>query len=165
MFRMESVSVLRLTVAVPEAETSAVSEGTQVEFTARAWPGRQFKGTIARVAHSVDTRTRTMPIELDVDNADGALSAGMYVTVAWHVHRPEPTLFVPESTIVQSTEKTFVVRLRDGKADPVVVQRGAVSQGLVEVFGDLQAGDLVAKRGSEELKAGTPVVVRQEVRP
>jgi RND family efflux transporter MFP subunit len=161
LFRIELVSKLRLTVAVPENQTSAIKLGDTLEFTVRAWPGRKFKGTVARPARSVDVRTRTMPIELDVDNADNALSPGMYAIVRWHTKRSAPTLFVPESAIVQGTDKTFVVRIKNASADPVTVARGASMQGLVEVFGDLQAGDLVAKRGSEELKAGTPLTLRE----
>jgi membrane fusion protein, multidrug efflux system len=160
MLRMESVSQLRLTVPVPEDQASAVKPGDVLEFTVRSWPGQRFKATVARVAHAVDTKTRTMPIELDVDNKEAKLSSGMYATVAWHARRPGATLFVPESAVVQGTDKTAVVRLKDGKADPVVVQRGLVMNGLVEVFGDLHAGDVVAKRGSEELKPGTPVALR-----
>jgi RND family efflux transporter MFP subunit len=160
MLRMEFVTKLRLTIAVPEDQTSAVKVGDLLEFTVPAWPQRKFKASVARIAHTVDERTRTMPIECDVDNADGALSSGMYATVAWRERRTMPTLFVPDKAIVQGTDKTFVVRIKDGKADPVTVRRGVSMTGLVEVFGDLQAGDVIAKRGSEELKAGTPVTLR-----
>jgi membrane fusion protein (multidrug efflux system) len=165
MLKIELVQKLRLTIAVPEDQTSAVKSADVLDFTVPAWPDRIFKASIARVAHAVDTRTRTMPIECDVDNADGALSSGMYATVAWHERRSTATLFVPESTIVQGTDKTFVVRIRDGKADPVSVRRGVTTDSLVEVFGDLHAGDLIAKRGSEELKAGTPVSLRAQAAP
>ena len=84
----------------------------------------------------------------------------MYVSVAWHARRPAPSLFVPEGAIAQGTERSIVVRIKDGRADPVVVQRGMAMAGLVEVFGDLRADEIVAKRGSEELKAGTPVSIR-----
>lgn len=163
MLKMESVARLRLTLAVPEAQTSAIRLGDALEFTARAWPERRFKGAIVRIAHAVDPKTRTMPVELDVDNADGALSSGMYVSVSWRVRRPTPSLFVPESAVCQSTDKTFVVRIKDGKADPVPVRRGMSMAGLVEVFSELHAGDSIAKRGSEELKAGTPTTLRAAV--
>jgi hypothetical protein len=84
----------------------------------------------------------------------------MYATVAWHERRSAPTLFVPEKAVVQGTDKTFVVRIEDGKADPVTVRRGVSMGALVEVFGELHAGDVVAKRGSEELRPGTAVTLR-----
>jgi RND family efflux transporter MFP subunit len=160
MLRMESVAKLRLTVSVPEDQTSAIKDGDALEFSVRAWPQKKFKGTLVRIAHAVDVKTRTMPIELDVDNHDGVLSSGMYATVYWHARRSAPSLFVPEGAVVQATDRTFVVRVKDGKADPVVVTRGLPMAGLVEVFGDLHAGEVVAKKGSEELKPGTPLTVR-----
>jgi membrane fusion protein (multidrug efflux system) len=165
MLKMELVAKLRLTIAVPEDQTSAVKAGDVLDFTVPAWPERKFKALVARVAHAVDTRTRTMPIECDVHNTDGALSSGMYATVAWHERRSAPTLFVPDSAIVQGTDKTFVVRIQDGKANPVTVRRGVSMAGLVEVFGELHAGDVIAKRGSEELKPGTAVTLRPPAAP
>jgi len=160
LLKLETTARLRLTVAVPEGQTSAIAIGEPLEFTVAAWPQRRFSAPIARLGKAVDPRTRTMAVECDVDNADGALTSGMYAGVAWHERRPKPSLFVPPSAVVQGTDKTFVVRLRDGKAEPVPVRRGVTSGGLVEVFGELHAGEVVARRGSEELKAGTPVTPR-----
>ncbi len=165
MLKLETLAKLRLTVAVPEDQTSAVRLTDVVDFTVPAWPQRSFKGVVVRLAHSVDTKTRTMPVELDVDNSDGALASGMYASVAWHVRRPAATLFVPDSAVVQGTDKTFVVRIKDGKADPVAVKRGLAMAGLTEVFGELHAGDVIAKRGSEELKSGVSVTLRPPPNP
>jgi hypothetical protein len=101
-----------------------------------------------------------MMVELDVDNADGRLAPGMFADVEWPVRRSKPTPFVPPGAIVQSTEKTFVVRIKDGAVEHVPVQRGSTAGDLVEVFGALDEGDLVAKRGSEELRHGARAGVR-----
>ena len=85
----------------------------------------------------------------------------MFADVLWPVKRTTPSLFVPPSAIVQSTEKTFVARIKDGVVEQVPVQRGASQGDLVEVFGGLQDGDLVARRGSEELRNGTHVEMRR----
>ena len=76
MLRVEQIARLRLTAAVPEGLAGQITEGTTAAFTVRAWPGRRFTGTIVRPSHTVDTRTRTMAVELDVDNADSAPGAG-----------------------------------------------------------------------------------------
>ena len=133
MLRIEQVARLRLTVAVPESVAGNIAQGAVATFTVRAWPGRRFNGTIARPSHTVEPRTRTMAVELDVDNTDGALAPGMYAEVAWPVRRVTPSLFVPRTAIVQTTERTFVVRVRDGVADPVVIQRGVAVGDLTEV--------------------------------
>jgi RND family efflux transporter MFP subunit len=160
MLRIEEVAKLRLTVPVPESLVGAISEGTQATFTVRAYPGVKFTGTTKRVSRSIDTKTRSMPVELDVDNTDSKLAAGMFVDVAWPVKRTEPSLFVPPSAIVQSTERTFVARVTDGTIDQVPVKRGVAQGDLVEVFGAVHEGDVIAKRGSEELRTGLRVETR-----
>jgi RND family efflux transporter MFP subunit len=160
MLRMQQIARLRLTVAVPEAFVGSIAEGASANFNVRAWPGRTFAGTIVRPSHSVDTQTRTMAVELDVANADSALSPGMYADVAWPVRRTTPSLFVPRTAVVQTTERTFVVRVHDGVTETVPVQRGASVGDLVEVTGDLRPSDTIARRGSEDLRSGTRVTVR-----
>jgi RND family efflux transporter MFP subunit len=160
MLRLEQVDKLRLTVPVPENLVGVIDEGSAAKFSVRAWPGESFSGTTRRISHSVEPRTRAMMVELDVDNADGRLAPGMFADVEWPVRRSRPTPFVPAGAIVQSTEKTFVVRIQDGTIEHVPVQRGSTAGDLVEVFGALNEGDLVARRGSEELRAGARVAVR-----
>lgn len=160
MLRIELVRDLRLTVAVPEALAGAIAEGVAAAFSVRAFPGVQFNGTIKRVSHSVDTRTRSMAVELDVDNADGRLAPGMFADVSWPVKRTSASLFVPPAAIVQSTERSFVARVREGVVEQVPVQRGATQGDLVEVVGALQEGDTLARRGTEELRGGARVIAK-----
>jgi membrane fusion protein (multidrug efflux system) len=158
--RIEEDDHLRLTVAVPEADADGIRQGATAEFTVSSWPGQGFIGTIARISHSVDERTRTMPVELDVDNRDGKLAPGMFAEVQWPVHRDLATLFVPGSAVVETMEATFVEVVRDDRVRRVPVKRGRMQDDLVEVFGKLREGDLVAAHGSEELADGTRVRAR-----
>jgi RND family efflux transporter MFP subunit len=158
MLRVEQVSHLRLTVAVPENDVGAIAEGAAGEFTVQAWPGKRFSGAVRRVSHAIDQKTRTMPVELDVDNTEGKLASGMYAEVRWPIVRNTPSLLVPASAVVQTTERTYVDRVRsDGTLEQVLVRRGATVGDRLEVIGPLAAGDLVLKRGSEELANGTRV--------
>lgn len=70
------------------------------------------------------------------------------------------SLFVPSSSIASTTDRTFVVRVRESKAEWVDVKTGLTTGALVEVFGDLHAGDEVAGRGTDEVRPGTPVKPR-----
>jgi membrane fusion protein, multidrug efflux system len=155
---------LRVVVAVPEADVASVSKGERVSFTVPAYPGRTFQGDIARLSGSIDTKTRTMAVEMDVANPDRVLAAGMYADVLWAVRRPTPSLLVPPTSVVTTTERSFVVRVRDGKAEWVNVTRGYPAGDLVEVFGALAPGDEVVRRGSDEIRAGSAVQVNRAVR-
>jgi len=159
--RVEKTSRLRLLVPVPEKYVAGVTEGANVQFSVPAFPKQAFSGKVARIAHSVDVKTRTMPVELDVTNRDGHLASGMFPEVVWPVSRSQPTLFVPTSAVARTTEATFVVRIRDGNTEWVNVQAGEVDGKQTEVFGDLRDGDDVAVRGSDELRPGTHVTARQ----
>jgi RND family efflux transporter MFP subunit len=149
---LEQLSRLRLIVAVPEEYVAGVAEGMRVLFHVPAYPGRTFAGTVARSAHSLDPKNRTLPVELDVRNTEGALAPGMYPTVAWPVRSPGSALFVPRTAVVTTTERTFVIRPRGVRNEWVDVVKGASEGDLIQVRGDLRAGDLVVKRATDEMR-------------
>lgn len=148
---------LRLVVAVPEADISGVSRGASVNFRVPTHAGRNFAGRISRTAHSLDPKTRTMPVEADVVNRAGALAPGMYAEVDWPVRRTRPSLLVPPTAVATNTERSFVIRVNAGKAEWVNVSKGAVSGDLVEVLGALEPGDVVIRRATDEIREGSPV--------
>jgi membrane fusion protein (multidrug efflux system) len=165
MLRVVHSDRLRLVVPVPEAYIADVPSGATVAFSVSAYPGQAFSGTVARIAQAVDVRTRTMTVELDVLNKDGRLAPGTFCQVTWPVRRRSPSLFVPAGSVGSTTDRTFVIRVRNGKTEWVDVKTGLTAGPLVEVFGDLQAGDDVAVRGTDEIKPGTDVEARQTKPP
>jgi len=160
LLRLHQVSRLRLVVAVPEALVGAMVKGARVPFAVPAYPGETFYGLANLMAHDLDEKTRTMAVELDVKNADLRLSAGMYPEVQWPVRRPQPSLLLPPTTIVTTTERTFVVRVNNGVAQWVNVSRGARVGELIEVFGALKEGDTIVRRGTDEIREGAKVNVQ-----
>ena len=160
LLRLHQVSRLRLVVAVPEALVGGVVKGARVPFTVPAYPGETFYGVVSLMAHDLDEKTRTMPVELDVKNPDLRLGAGMYPEVRWTVKRPQPSVLVPPTSIVTTTERTFVIRVTNGVVEWVNVSRGARVGDLVEVFGSLKEGDTIVRRGTDELREGVKVTPR-----
>jgi membrane fusion protein (multidrug efflux system) len=160
LLRLHQISRLRLVVAVPEALVGAIVKGARVPFTVPAYPGETFYGTVNLLAHDLDAKTRTMAVELDVRNPDLRLGAGMYPEVQWPVKRPQPSLLVPPTSIVTTTERTFVIRVNNGVAEWVNVSRGARVGDLVEVFGALKDGDAIVRRGTDEIRQGARVNVQ-----
>jgi RND family efflux transporter MFP subunit len=154
---IQQVAHLRLVVPVPEEDVGGVAAGASVPFRVPAYPERKYSGTVARIAHVLDPKTRTMPVELDVLNRDGSLAPGMYPTVGWPVRRSRPALFVPRTSVVTTTERTFVIRNSGGRAEWVDVKKGAADGDLVEVIGNLRAGDMVVRRATDEIRDGTPL--------
>ena len=157
LLRIEQVSRLRLTVPVPEAYVGAITKGTNVEFRVSAFPDQTFRGVIARPAYSLDMKTRSMLVELDVNNPKQVLAPGMFAEVQWPVSRAQASLFVPSTAVVRTSERQFVVRVRNGVAEWVDVRRGELNGDVIEVFGDLREGDVVIRRGNDEIRPGTKI--------
>jgi RND family efflux transporter MFP subunit len=154
LVQLEQNTRLRLVVAVPETHVAGVIKGAVVSFIVPAHPGETFSGTIARSAGALDTRTRSMLVELDVPNPNGRLATGMYADVVWPVRRPTSSLLVPTTAVVTTSERAFVIRARAGRAEWVDVRRGSTVGDMVEVFGELREGDEVIRRGNDEIRDG-----------
>jgi membrane fusion protein, multidrug efflux system len=152
---------LRLVIPVPEAYTGSATTGASLTFTVAAYPGQTFAGAVSRISQSFDVATRTMAVELDVNNADGRLAPGTFCQIKWPVRRQAPSLLVPNGSVASTTGRTFVIRVREGRTEWVDVKTGLTSGPLIEVFGDLKAGDEIAARGTDELKAGASVQIKQ----
>jgi RND family efflux transporter MFP subunit len=144
--QIQTLTRHRLVVPVPEYDASGVPEGTEVTFT--------------RISRSVDMKTRTMPVELDVRDPHAELDPGTFCEASWPVRRAYPTLFVPASAVANDLERTFVIRVVNNRVEWVDVKTGARSGNLIEVFGDLKEGDQVAVRGTDQLRPGTEVSSR-----
>lgn len=160
LFELEQLSQLRLVVAVPETDVAGIVKGARVRFQCPAHPGEAFSGVVSRIGGSMDSKTRTMPVELDVANTDGKLAPGMYPEITWPVRTNRPSLLVPPSSIVTTTERTFVIRVRGGKTEWVNVARGVPVEDLMEIFGPLNPDDQILKRATDEIREGTSLTIQ-----
>jgi membrane fusion protein, multidrug efflux system len=157
LLQIEQVAKLRLVVAVPETEVAGIGVGRAIRFRVPAYPGREFEGVIARVPRALDPKTRSMPVEADVNNQRGELSPGMYAEVDWPVSPGRKSLLVPPTAVATTTEQTFVIRISGGKAEWVDVTKGAPAGDLLEVFGPLAPGDQIVKRATDEIRNGSQI--------
>ena len=155
--RMQQVSRLRLTAAIPEAYAAGVHNGQAIDFSVATFPGETFNASVARISHALDPKTRTMAVELDVPNADGRLAPGMFASLRWPARRSAASLFVPRAAVVTTTERTFVIRVSGDTAEWIDVKRGAAMDDQVEVFGALKEGDRVVARGTDEIRPGVKI--------
>lgn len=158
IFRIQTLSHLRLVVPVPERYYSGVKLGARIPFTVSAYPERTFYGVISRPSYALNPKTRTESVELDVFYPDATLSPGMYTEVLWPISRPKATFQVPASAVVSTTEETFVNRITpDNRVEWVPVRPGFSDGNRVEVFGNLHTGDRIVKNGTDELRPNMPV--------
>jgi len=157
--RIVDTNRLRLVIPIPQGDVGEMMHGQSVAFTVPAYPGQTFHAPIARIAHDVDLTTRTMHVELDVQNPNDKLAPGSFVTVSWPVRRSSESMIVPTTAVTGDQQRTFVIRVREGKAEWVTVQTGETVNGEMEVFGDLHSGDQVVRMASDAIRNGQSVVV------
>jgi hypothetical protein len=129
-------------------------------FSVPAYPGRWYHAPIARISHAISQNTRTMQVELDLRNADAQITPGSFANVVWPIQRSYPTLFVPSSAITTDLQRTFVIRVRQGKAQWVDVRAGVTVNGKTEIFGDLRPDDVVVANATDSIGNGTSVAVQ-----
>jgi RND family efflux transporter MFP subunit len=157
LFHIAAIRTLRLYVAVPEVYSRAARAGAQAALTLDEFPGQTFHGTLVRNANSIDIASRTLLVEVDVDNPNGQLLPGAYVFV--HLKLPDEarSVTIPSNTLIFRKEGLQVGLIRDGKAELVPVKISRDYGNSVEIVSGLQPTDAVIVDPSDSLVAGMPV--------
>jgi RND family efflux transporter MFP subunit len=160
LFHMAAIRTLRVYVAVPEVHSPGVRTGGSATLTLDEFPGETFRGTIVRNANAIDLASRTLLVEIDIDNATGRLLPGAYVFV--HLKLPDQTrsVIVSSNTLIFRKEGLQVGLVRDGKAVLVPVKIGHDFGNTVEIISGLQPTDAVIVDPSDSLLDGMPVRVK-----
>ncbi|MBL7724799.1 MAG: efflux RND transporter periplasmic adaptor subunit [Chitinophagaceae bacterium] len=158
LFELEDNITLRLSVPVPEIYTGAVLLDNSCELTTRSFPDKKFKAKLIRKAGSIDEETRSEVWEFEIPNANRELKAGSYADVKLHFLRSSQSLVVPVSAVVTTLEKKFVIKIVGNTTQWIDVRAGFNMGDKVEVFGELNSGDTLVLKTTEELKAGTKVI-------
>ena len=163
LFHMASVNRLRVYVAVPEVDSNAAQNGAKANLTLDEFPGETFQGTIVRNSDAIDLSSRTLNVEVDIDNAEGRIKTGAYVFV--HLKSPErskasaQSLVIPANTLLFRSEGLRVGVVQNNRAELVPITIGRDYGATVEVVTGLKPTDRVIVNPSDSLTTGTPVRV------
>ena len=163
LFTLQEQKKLRLVIFVPEAYTGYLSEQDKVGFTVNAFPNQPFTANVKRLAGALDSRLRSQRIEMDVMNDARKLLPGMVATVQIPLSIKDSAFIVPKTAVVNSQERVFVIRVLNGKTDWVDVKKGRETDGKIEIYGDLNAGDRIVRTASEEIRNGSPMMKIKEI--
>ncbi|MFA6086940.1 efflux RND transporter periplasmic adaptor subunit [Mucilaginibacter sp.] len=156
MLILQDTRKLRLEVAIPENYVDKVDLKQAVKFTFNAMPGVEHTAKISRSANAL-TSMRSEAIEIDVLNKDGQLKPGMYGEVKILMLSGAKSLLVPNTAIVRSTERQYVIIVKDSKAKLVDVKEGLTGKKDTEVFGALTANDRIVLNAGDDIKDGAPI--------
>ncbi len=152
MLELQEVAKLRLQANVPETFVTQLKTGQEITFVSDAIPGRTFTGTVARQANSLDEKYRSEIVEIDVLNTDKTLMPGMYAEILLSLNGHQNAFVVPQSAVIISTEKKYIIKVENHLALLVDVSTGNEDNGNIEIFGNLKAGDSIIAKANEDIK-------------
>ena len=158
LYRIAQMSVLRTYVNVPQSNAESIHAGQIAQLTVSNLPGRRFSGAVARTANSLDPNSRTMLVEVQVPNRDGALLPGMYALVDLTSSRINPPLLVPGDALIVRADGTQVAVVRpDHTIHFQKIQIGRDYGDKLEILGGLEQGELVIANPSDLVREGVKV--------
>src|SRR5215203_595642 len=148
---------LRVRIDIPEQAIATVRTGQSVSVSVSTYPDRSFAGRVARVSPSVSAQSRTLTVEAEVENGEGLLKPGQFATIRVLQPQSDPAVLVPVRAVRTDGTTSRVYVIQDGVARERLVATGRQDGDLIEIKGNVSAGDPVATSNVEQLADGTPV--------
>ncbi len=154
MLVLQQQNKLRLVINLPEEYSTQVTDGSTVHFKINALPGHDFKGTISRSSGSLSEKFRAETIEVDVPNPDRLLKGGMYAEVSIPAPGNSTAFKVPNTAIVTTTERKYVVIVKNNKASLVDISEGNKENDTTEIFGKLEHAEKIVADANYTIEEG-----------
>jgi RND family efflux transporter MFP subunit len=162
LFHISAIHTLRVYINVPQQFSPAAKTGLIATLTLQEFPGRKFTGKLVRTANAIDLATRTLLVEVDVDNPTGELLPGAFAEVHLGVSSGAPTFILPVSALIFRAQGLQVGLVKDGnRADLASIILGRDFGGEVEVVSGLQADDAIIVNPPDSLISGETVRVAE----
>jgi RND family efflux transporter MFP subunit len=159
LFHIAAINKLRIYVAVPEVYSRAAVTGAPADLSLDEYPGEVFHGNLVRNSNSVDPASRTLLVEVDVDNGGSRLVPGAYVQIRLKLPGDARSLTVPSNTLIFRRDGLQVAVVHNGKAELVSVTPGHDYGDSMEIVAGLQPTDDVILSPSDSLTSGTAVEI------
>lgn len=160
LLTLQQQKKLRLAVSIPEAFTGYLKPEDEISFKVRSVPGEVFKAKVKRMAGALDLRLRSERVEMDVLNEDKKLLPGTVAEVNIYLAAKDSSFVIPKSALINVSEGIFVIRVVNNKAEKLEVKKGRDINDKIEIFGALNAGDILVTKASEEIKNGTDLKIK-----
>jgi RND family efflux transporter MFP subunit len=143
LFSIARTNVLRVQVFVPQAFSFGIKDGDLATATVSELPGHVFRGRVARNAQALSASTRTLLMEVDVDNGDGILSAGLYSIIHLQVHRSYTVINIPSQAVIFNQDGLRTAVVSEGKVELHKIDLDLDNGASVDVRAGLKPGDHV----------------------
>ena len=154
-----NLNPLRVRIDVPEQAIPQIRIGESVSVSVATYPDRSFSGHVARVSPSLNSASRTLTVEADVQNPNAELRPGQFATVRVLLPQSEAAVLVPQRALRTISGSTYVYVLKNGFAQQRLVQTGQTEGDLIEIKSGISADEIVATSNVDQL--GDGMAVRQ----
>src|SRR5580704_11707598 len=165
LFHVAQPGRLRVYVNVPEEYSQGVKVGMTANLALAEFPGHTFQGKLVRTADAINVTTRTLLIEVDVDNPTGTLLTGSYAEVHLQVPTQASTYLLPVNTLIFRSEALHVGIDKDGKVVLSAVTPGHDFGNQIEIVSGLKQDDQVIINPPDSLVTGQQVQIVQASLP
>jgi RND family efflux transporter MFP subunit len=159
LFHLAAIDTLRIYVSVPESYSRAAHPGATANLTLDEFPGESFHGTLVRNSNAIDLSSRTLLVEVDVDNRAGRLLPGAYTFVHLTLPTAVQSVTLPSNTLIFRKEGLRAAVVRNGHAQLVALRIGRDYGEKVEILSGLEPSDEVISDPSDSLVSGTAVLI------
>jgi len=160
LFHIAAVRTMRVYINLPQQYSQAATPGITADLTLQEFPGRRFQGKLVRTSDAIDVASRTLLVEVDVDNPRGEILPGAYTEVHLKVPSGAPALILPVSALIFHSDGLQVGTVQDGNRaalTKIILGRDMGSE--VEVVSGLTASDSVIANPPDSLISGETVRV------
>ncbi len=161
LFEEANIATLRVFVSVPQVDSLGAKRGTPAQIMLAEYPGKTFLGHIVRTADSIDPNTRTLLVEIDVDNRDGKLMPGAYGEVKLNLNIGIHSLIVPVPTMIFRAQGLQVAVVENGKARLVPITIGQDDGRVIQVVSGLTPDAEVVQNPPDSILDGETVHIVQ----
>jgi len=165
LFHIAQPGVLRVYVNVPEEYSQGVKVGMTADLRLAEFPGRKFQGKLVRTAEAINLTTRTLLIEVDVDNPTGTLLTGSYAEVHLAIPSQTSTFLLPVNTLIFRSQGLHVGVVKDGKVVLTAVTAGHDFGNEIEIVSGLKPDDKVIINPPDSIVHGQQVKIVQASLP
>ena len=165
LFHIAQPGILRVYVNVPEEYSQGIKDGMTADISLAEFPDRKFQGTLVRTANAINMTTRTLLVEVDVDNPTGTLLTGSYAEVHLAIPTYKSTFVIPVNTLIFRSEGLRIAVVKDGEVVLAAVTPGHDFGNTIEIVAGLNAGDQVIVNPPDSIVSGQEVRIVQASLP
>ena len=155
LFEIQDVNPIRVTIPVPESDVVGIKKGMAVDIILPELSGTTFSAQVSRISNALDPVSKTMQVEIDLENSNGKIISGMYAKALLQISSRDNILSLPMISKISHKNEDYVLAVKDGKVKRMQIKIGLSNQHYFEILNDEITSDTqVIVQGKGLVKPG-----------